>query len=57
MPDLTLATALASLPHAPQKCGSSFSPSGEGYHWNWNAESYFLIGKSLGDNMVDLLDP
>ena len=32
-------------------------PSGDGYHWNWNAETYFLIGKSLGDDMVDLLTP
>jgi alpha-galactosidase len=36
---------------------ATVSPSGEGYHWNWNAETYFLIGKSLGDNMVDLLTP
>ena len=31
------------------------SPADDGYHWNWNAESYFLIGKSLGDKMVGLL--
>jgi hypothetical protein len=31
--------------------------SGQGFHWNHNAESLFLIGKSLGDDMVDLLDP
>lgn len=29
--------------------------SGQGYHWNHNAESYFLIGKALGDNMINLL--
>lgn len=34
---------------------AAVSPSNEGYHWNWNAETYFLIGKSLGDNMVELL--
>ena len=34
---------------------AAVSPANEGYHWNWNAESYFLIGKSLGDNMVNLL--
>jgi alpha-galactosidase len=33
------------------------SPADQGYHWNWNAETYFLIGKSLGDNMVNLLTP
>ena len=31
--------------------------SGQGFHWNHNAETLFLIGKSLGDNMVDLLTP
>jgi len=31
--------------------------SGQGFHWNWNGESQFLIGKSLGDNMVNLLTP
>lgn len=31
--------------------------SGQGFHWNHNAESYFLIGKTLGDDMVDLLTP
>lgn len=25
------------------------SPSGQGYHWNQNAETYYLIGKALGD--------
>jgi alpha-galactosidase len=33
------------------------SPLDQGHHWNHNAESYFLIGKSLGDNMLDLLTP
>ena len=34
---------------------ASDSPDDQGYHWNLNAESYFLIGKGLGDNMVNLL--
>ena len=36
---------------------AAVSPINEGYHWNHNAETYFLLGKSLGDNMVDLLTP
>jgi Carbohydrate esterase, sialic acid-specific acetylesterase/Invasin, domain 3 len=36
---------------------AAVSPANQGYHWNWNAESYFLIGKTLGDDMVDLLTP
>lgn len=36
---------------------ASPATSGQGFHWNHNAESYFLVGKSLGDNMVDLLNP
>jgi alpha-galactosidase len=31
--------------------------SGQGFHWNHNAESYFLIGKALADDMTDLLTP
>jgi len=29
--------------------------TGHGHHWFANAESYFLIGKALGEGMVDLL--
>jgi hypothetical protein len=28
-----------------------------GHHWNHSGESYFLIGKHMGDQMVKLLDP
>ena len=31
------------------------SPSTVGHHWNHSAQSYFLVGKALGDNMVTLL--
>lgn len=31
------------------------SPSDQGYHWNSNAETYYLIGDSMGLAMVDLL--
>jgi len=30
------------------------SPSGQGYHWNTNAETYFLIGNGMGEAMVKL---
>ena len=33
------------------------SPTSQGFHWNQNGETYFLIGKSMGDLMVDLLEP
>jgi alpha-galactosidase len=36
---------------------AAVSPASQSHHWNWSAESYFLIGKSLGDHMVDLLTP
>ncbi len=32
------------------------SPSGQGYHWNSNAETYYLIGEGMGNAMVALLD-
>lgn len=31
------------------------SPSRQGYHWNSNAETYFLIGEALGNAMVQLI--
>ncbi|WP_246539524.1 sialate O-acetylesterase [Telmatocola sphagniphila] len=30
------------------------SPSGQAYHWNNNAESYYLIGEAMGNAMVKL---
>lgn len=32
------------------------SPSGQSYHWNTNAETYFLIGEGMGKAMIKLLD-
>ena len=32
------------------------SPSGQGYHWNSNAETYYLIGQAMGEAMKRLLD-
>jgi hypothetical protein len=31
------------------------SPSGQAYHWNTNAETYYLIGEAMGKAMLDLL--
>ena len=31
------------------------SPSRQGYHWNSNAETYFLIGDAMGKAMIKLL--
>jgi Carbohydrate esterase, sialic acid-specific acetylesterase/Bacterial TSP3 repeat len=33
---------------------ASISPSGQGYHYNWNAETYLLTGDALGRAMIDL---
>jgi hypothetical protein len=33
------------------------SPSGQGYHWNSNAETYYLIGEAMGGAMKRLLAP
>ncbi len=32
------------------------SPSGQGYHWNSNAETYYLIGAGMGEAMLRLLE-
>jgi len=32
------------------------SPSGQGYHWNTNAETYYLIGDAMGKAMLRLLN-
>ncbi len=31
------------------------SPSAQGYHWNSNAETYYLIGETMGEAMLALL--
>jgi len=31
------------------------SPANQGYHWNCNAETYFLIGDGMGKAMLGLL--
>ena len=31
------------------------SPSGQGYHWNTNAETYWLIGEAMGQAMLKLI--
>jgi alpha-galactosidase len=33
------------------------SPSKQGYHWNTNAETYYLIGEAMGEAMKKLLHP
>jgi len=33
------------------------SPSGQGFHWNSNAETYYLIGTAMGDAMMGLCRP
>ena len=30
------------------------SPSGQAYHWNSNAETYYLIGEAMGKVMLRL---
>jgi len=32
------------------------SPSGQAYHWNTNAETYFLIGNGMGEAMRRLCE-
>ena len=32
------------------------SPSGQGYHWNTNAETYYLIGEAMGTAMKKLCE-
>ncbi len=37
--------------------GRDVSPSGQGYHWNTNAETYYLIGEAMGVAMKTLCEP
>ena len=39
----------------PFDYGNLLGGSNEGYHWNWNAESYFNIGESMGLAMMSML--
>jgi hypothetical protein len=34
---------------------AAISPKDQDYHYNWNAETYVLVGESLGRGMVELL--
>jgi alpha-galactosidase len=33
------------------------SPTGQGYHWNGNAETYYLVGAGMGNAMAKLCTP
>jgi len=33
------------------------SPTSQGYHWNTNAQTYYLIGDAMGKAMVQLISP
>ena len=65
---LSLMKAQASVPEMPEfKDNTAFvgtkafyrpkeeSPSGQAYHWNTNAETYYLIGEGMGKAIVKLL--
>ncbi|MCU0781163.1 MAG: Ig-like domain repeat protein, partial [Akkermansiaceae bacterium] len=41
----------------PFDYGTLLGGSDEGYHWNWNAESYFKIGESMGKAMMAMRPP
>jgi alpha-galactosidase len=34
---------------------AQYSPGGQGYHWNNNAETYYLLGQAMGKGMLQLL--
>lgn len=37
--------------------GANVSPLDQGYHWNQNGETYWLLGKAMGEGMTGLLAP
>lgn len=41
----------------PFDYGTLLGGSDEGYHWNWNSESYFNIGESMGKAMMAMRPP
>lgn len=36
--------------------GKGVSPTGQAYHWNTNAETYYLIGEAMGTAMKKLCE-
>jgi alpha-galactosidase len=52
---VTQPSAVLSTDTRPYWRDAAISPSTLGFHWNHNGESYFLVGKSLGDKMQPLL--
>jgi len=49
------AGTVASVDTRPFDFGERLSASGDGTHWNHNAESYFKVGESMGQAMVRML--
>jgi autotransporter-associated beta strand protein len=43
---------VATVDTRPFDYGTLLGGSDEGYHWNWNAESYFNIGEGMGKAMM-----
>ena len=46
---------VASVDTRPFDYGVLLGTSNEGVHWNWNGESYFNIGESMGQAMLSML--
>ena len=46
---------MATVDTRPFDYGTMQGASGEFYHWNWNGESYFNIGESMGLAMMAML--
>ena len=51
------AGTVATVDTRPFDYGQLLGMGTEGYHWFWNAESYFNIGESMGLAMMALLSP
>ena len=51
------AGTVVSVDTRPFDYGIQLGTSSEGFHWNWNGESYLNIGESMGLAMMSLLPP
>jgi autotransporter-associated beta strand protein len=54
-PELFAGT-VATVETRPFNYGVQLGASPEGYHWYWNAESYFNIGENMGKAMMSMID-
>jgi autotransporter-associated beta strand protein len=51
------AGTVATVDTRPFDFGEALGVRNEGYHWNWNSETYYYLGEGMGKAMMAMLPP